>query len=90
MNISLICGFAGPVISFLVSGLKAIDLVKRYPKWTAFALSIITGAATTFFVDQTQGIGQLVQCILIPFAGAVATHEAVTNQVQKLGGRNAS
>lgn len=91
MNVSLICGLAGPIISFLVSLLKGISFINKYPKITAFILSVITGAATTFFGDQTQGIGQLVQCILIPFAGAVATHEAVTNQVQKVvGGTNAS
>lgn len=84
MNTSLICLLAGPVISGLVSAAKRIPFVSNKPKIVAFGLSVLTGAISVYF-GGAAGVGasELAQCILIPFAGAVATYEAVTRPVQE-------
>lgn len=86
MNTSIICLLAGPIISGLVSLLKKVSFVDNHPKTVAFVASAIVGGVSTFTGDTAGvGISELAQCILIPFAGAVATYEAVTRQVQKIG-----
>lgn len=80
-----ICLLAGPVISFVVSFLKKIPLVKRFPKSAAGFISMAVGAYTATH-GSTPGIdyGTLVQCILTNFAAAVATHEAIVEPVAKV------
>lgn len=85
MNDQTICLLISPLISFVVSALKRIPIVKRFPKFAAFFISSLVGAWTATHGSQP-GIdyNTIAQCILIQFSGAVATHEAVTNQVQKV------
>lgn len=85
MDTSLICTIAGPAISVIVSALKKIPLVKRYPKFVTFFISAVVGSFTSIH-GAVAGISyaDLIQCVLIQFSTAVATHEAVTNQVQKV------
>lgn len=80
-----ICLLIAPLISFVVSVLKKIPFVKAYPKSVVFFISAIVGGWTSTH-GSPQGIDytQIVTCILAQFSGAVATHEAVTNQVQKV------
>lgn len=87
MDQTTLCLIAGPVISFVVSALKKIAIVKRYPKLTAMLASAILGSVVSI-TGSYHGVdfSDIVQCILIQFTGAVGTHEAITNQVQKLGG----
>jgi hypothetical protein len=81
------CLLFGPMISFIVSGLKKIPLVKRWPKSATFFISSLVGAWTATHGSPT-GIdyAAIVQCVLTQFSLAVATHESVTNQVQKVVG----
>lgn len=85
MSPEIICLAIAPLVSFVVSALKKISFVKRFPKSATFFISSIVGVWTATHGTPT-GIdyGAIVQCILIQFSGAVATHEAVTNQVQKV------
>lgn len=85
MSPEFICLSIAPLISFVVSALKKIPFVKRYPKSAAFFISAIVGGWTASHGSPV-GVdyGAIVQCVLTQFAGAVATHEAVTNQVQKV------
>lgn len=84
MDSSLICTAAGPVISFVVSGLKKIPFIKNNPKWTAFAISAILGSVVSV-TGSYHGISysDIAQCILIQFAGAVTTHEAVVEPIKE-------
>lgn len=84
MNTSLICLLAGPFISGLVSGFKRISLVANNPKKVAFGLSTLVGAISAVY-GGAAGVGgsELAQCILIPFAGAVATYEAITRPIKE-------
>lgn len=85
MSPDIICLAISPLISFVVSALKRISIVKRYPKTASFFISAIVGSFTAVH-GSPQGIdySQIVLCVLAQFSGAVATHEAVTNQVQKV------
>lgn len=85
MSPDIICLAIAPLISFVVSALKKIPFVKRFPKSAAFFISAIVGGWTATH-GSTPGIdyASIVQCVLTQFAGAVATHEAVVNQVQKV------
>jgi hypothetical protein len=85
MDTSVICLLAGPIISGGVSLLKRVPFVKRYPKSVSFALSAIIGGITAVTGGAVGvGIAEVTQCVLIPFAGAVTTYEAVTRQVTKV------
>lgn len=85
MNPDAICLLIAPLISFVVSILKKIPFVKSYPKSVAFFISAIVGGFTSVH-GSPPGVdySDIVRCVLAQFAGAVATHEAVTNQVQKV------
>jgi hypothetical protein len=89
MDSTTICLLVSPVVSFVVSGLKKIPWIKNYPKVTAMVISAILGSVVSV-TGSYHGISysDIFQCILIQFSGAVATHEAITNQVQKLGTSN--
>lgn len=90
MDASLICMMAGPVIAGAVSAVKRIPFVAKYPKTISFIISTIGGAVTAF-TGGAAGVGvmELAQCILIPFAGAVATYESVIKQAAKVIGPEA-
>jgi len=85
MSPDIICLAIAPLVSFVVSALKKIPFVKRFPKSAAFFISAIVGGWTATH-GSVQGIdySAIVTCVLTQFAGAVATHEAVVNQVQKV------
>lgn len=83
MIVETACLLAGPVISGGVSVLKRIPLVKKYPKTISFIFSAITGASASIVGNVGTEWVQLVECTLVPFAGSIATYEAVTRQVKK-------
>lgn len=85
MDQSLACVVAGPIISAVVSVLKKIPFVKKYPKTVAFFVAAVTGSVTSYLGTNGIAVGDIIQCVLVQFSTAVATHEAVTNQVQKIG-----
>lgn len=86
MDTSTICIVAGPIISIIVSALKRIPFVKRYPKSVAFFISAVAGTVTSLYGNVGGlSIADLTQCVIVQFSAAVATHEAITNQVQKIG-----
>jgi hypothetical protein len=82
MGESMICTIAGPLISFVVSGLKKIPLVNKYPKFAAFFISALVGTFTAVH-GSVAGISysDIVSCVLIQFSAAVATHEAIVKPV---------
>lgn len=85
MDSTTLCALAGPVISIVVSALKKISIIKRYPKLTSFFISTILGSVVSIH-GSYNGISfaDLTTCILIQFSGSVGFHEAVTNQIQKV------
>lgn len=86
MEVSMICVAAGPIISIIVSALKRIPFVKRYPKSVAFFISAVAGTVTSMYGNVGGlSIAELTQCVIVQFSAAVATHEAVTNQLPKIG-----
>lgn len=69
-----ICLLAGPVITILVSAFKQLSIVSRYPKGTAFVLSVITAVISGLsFSDLDWPV--IAACIVVPFSTAVATYE---------------
>lgn len=91
MDTNATCLLLGPVISFVVSGLKKIPFVKRFPKSAALFIASLVGAyASTHGSPTGIDYAAIVQCVLAQWALAVATHESVTNQIQKLTDKNGS
>jgi hypothetical protein len=88
MDQSLACVAAGPIISVVVSALKRIPFVKKYPKTVAFFVAAVTGSVTSYLGTNGVAVGDIIQCVLVQFSTAVATHESVTNQLQKFGDGN--
>jgi len=84
MDTSLACVAAGPIISVVVSALKKIPFVKKYPKTVAFFVAAVTGSVTSYLGTDGVAFGDIVKCVLVQFSTAVATHESVTNQIQKI------
>lgn len=78
------CLAYGAAISFLVSLLKSVPLVKRYPK-LAVAVLAAGVAALRVSVAASGGMdwGALAECALIQFAGGVTTHEAIAHPINK-------
>lgn len=76
------CLMFGPIVSFVVSFLKRIPFVKNNPKWVTLFFTIATGAYTATH-GSPAGIdwAAILQCVLVQFSTAVATHEAVTNTI---------
>lgn len=69
-----ICLIAGPVIAIAVSAMKRLSFVAAHPKIVAAILSIIIGLTNTLTAGGLDW-PMLAECILIPFAAAVATYE---------------
>jgi hypothetical protein len=82
MGSDAVCLLIGPLVSFVVSALKRIPFVKRFPKSAAFFISSLVGAYTSAH-GSTPGIdyAAIIQCVLVQFATAVATHEAIVQPV---------
>lgn len=72
----LICLIAGPFIAGLVSLFKKLTVVANYPKVTAFILSVIISVVSGLTL---RGLNwpMIAQCVLVPFAAAVASYEVV-------------
>lgn len=84
MDSNATCLLLGPLISFVVSALKKIPFVKRFPKSAALFISALVGTWTATHgsmpgIDYTT----IARCVLEQFAAAVATHESITDQVTK-------
>lgn len=78
----------GPLISWVVSGLKRIPFVKRYPKVATAVLSSAIPSAIAIY-GATKGVDiataqQLAVAVATQFTAAVATHETVTQPLNKL------
>lgn len=75
----------GPIISFIVSALKKIPLVKNNPKTIALVLSVLyAGGATAYSILHSGAaldLGTLVTGILTAFGVSIGTHEVVTQSV---------
>lgn len=79
----------GTALSFIVSQLKRIPFVKKYPKVVTAVLStaVPAGLATYGAIKgiETQPWQDLATQAATIFTSAVATHEAITEQINKLG-----
>lgn len=84
MDSNAMCLLLGPLISFVVSALKKIPFVKRFPKSAALFVSALVGTWTATH-GSPAGIdyATIVRCVLEQFAAAVATHESVVNPITK-------
>lgn len=79
------CLAYGAIISFVVSLLKGIPVVKQYPKLVVAALSIAAVLVVAFMGDQAgQQWATIARCVAETFATAVATHETVVQPVKKM------
>lgn len=78
----------GPLISWIVSGLKRISLVKRHPRVATAVLSTIIPAGIAIY-GQATGVEvasaqQLATAMATQFAAAITTHETVTHEINKI------
>lgn len=77
------CLAYGAIISVVVSVLKRIPLVNKYPKFTAALLSAAATFITASPLNSDAGVLHIVvtllPCIGVQFATAVAFHETVVN-----------
>jgi hypothetical protein len=82
-----ICLTLGAAISFVVSFLKRIPLVKRNPKVVAFVLATLSSVLMPLVGANPVTWKVIVMCVLAQFAASVTTHEAVVNPIQEKSGR---
>jgi hypothetical protein len=79
----------GSLLSFAISQLKRIPLVKRNPKVVTAILSTALPAGLviyeTFTGQDMKSIQHIAAQAATIFAGAIATHEAVTHPLKELG-----
>lgn len=83
------CLMYGGIISFIVSLMKKVPLVKKYPKVVALILSAASGVLMAQMGVSPAEWKVIAKCVLEQFAAAVATHEAVVQPVRKLTGSGA-
>jgi hypothetical protein len=78
------CLAFGAVIAVIVSALKSVSAVKRYPKITAAVIASAVSAWQLAY-GAAHGIdyAALAHCISTQLAGAVLTHEAVDTALGK-------
>lgn len=76
------CLAFGAIISFVVSLLKKIPIVKSHPKLAAMALSLIAGGVSAKFGVSHVEWTVIARCVVATFAASVATHEAVVQPVK--------
>jgi hypothetical protein len=81
------CGAWGFAISFLVEFLKKLPWVKSNPQWAALIASALL--QVLLHVPGTPPyavpIREIALCVLQTWVTAIATHEVVTQSVQKRG-----
>lgn len=76
------CLAYGFAISFVVSVLKKIPLVKRFPKAVSFVLSALSAVLMTTLGATPGEWKTIALCVLEQFAAAVVTHEAVVEPIR--------
>lgn len=76
------CLAYGAIISFVVSLLKKIPIVKSHPKLAAMALSLIAGGVSAKFGISHAQWTVVARCIVETFAASVATHETIVQPVK--------
>lgn len=76
------CLAYGAIISFIVSALKNISIVKAHPKITAALLSAVSVALIAYFGSGDATVAVFARCLAETFAVSVATHEAVVQPVK--------
>jgi hypothetical protein len=77
-----ICLVAGPVVSWVVEALKRIPWVKRYPKIAALLIAALAGVAEAAYGTGAT-VTQIVRCVLQTWGLAVASHEVITEPLQR-------
>jgi hypothetical protein len=77
-----ICLVAGPVVSWVVEALKRIPWVKRYPKVAALFIAALAGVAEAAYGTGAT-VTQIVRCVLQTWGVAIATHEVITEPLQR-------
>lgn len=80
----------GPLISWVVSGLKRIPFVRKHPQAATAVLSSAIPAGIAIY-GQVKGVEvataqQLATAVATQFAAAIATHETITHPINKLKG----
>lgn len=79
------CAAWGFAVSFVVEFLKKLPWVKSNPQWAALIASaliqLVLNVPTT--PPYAIPVREIVLCVLQTWAAAVATHEIVTESVQK-------
>lgn len=76
LTATTVCLIAGPFIAGLVSLFKKVTIVAKYPKVVAFILSILI-AVVSGLTAGGMDWRVIAECVLVPFATAVATYEVV-------------
>lgn len=80
------CIVAGPVVSWIVEALKRIPIIKRYPKIAALVIAGIAGAVE--YAGGAVPLAEVLRCVVQAWGLAIATHEALTEPVQRLVATN--
>lgn len=76
------CAVYGVIISIIVSLLKRIPFVRKFPKVVATVISSVLAIATAFWQGPADVIA-IVQCVLEQLSVSVATYEVITKSVTK-------
>jgi hypothetical protein len=78
-DVDALCLLYAPVISFVVEFLKRVPFLARFPSLVALFISLAVGWLNVHpSPGQALPISQLVVCVLTAYAGAIATHEVVS------------
>lgn len=84
MEIDPICLAYAPLVSWVADWLKRWPLLKQYPKLAALLLAfIIPWLQGIVYPAGAVPIAQIIACALLTLAGAIVTHEAITEPVQR-------
>ncbi len=79
-----LCLILAPLLAIVVSGLKKLPIVKRYPKVAAALLApVLAVAVQVWRTSHPEAAGfdwsTVMTCAAEYFAGAVATHEVISH-----------
>lgn len=77
------CIMYAPIVAVVVSILKKIPFVSRYPKIVAGLCSMIAVGFHTFATGGAIPTATLVACVMSLFAGSVATYEVAVKPVAR-------
>lgn len=76
------CLIAGPLISWIVEALKRIPLIRAHAQLVALILAAAAGVAAQALGAEAP-LAALVRCVLQTWVAAIATHEVITQRVQR-------